>query len=74
MEPAYPILASEISRRGIKKRAIASAIGTSDRTLYSKLRGETAFTWPEVVVIRGTFFPDISADELFRFSETYTDE
>lgn len=74
MEPAYPVLASEISRRGIKKRAIANAIGTSDRTLYSKLYGETAFTWPEVVVIRGTFFPDISTDELFRFAETRSEE
>ena len=70
MEQTYPVLIGEIAKRGIKKRAIANAIGTSDRTLYSKLRGETAFTWPEVVVIRGTFFPDVSADELFRMAET----
>lgn len=70
MEQTYPVLVGEIAKRGIKKRAIANAIGTSDRTLYSKLRGETAFTWPEVVVIRGTFFPDVSADELFRMAET----
>ena len=69
MESVYPVLAGEIGRRGIKKRAIANAIGTSDRTLYSKMTGATAFTWPEVMVIRTTFFPDISADELFRLAD-----
>ena len=69
MDQTYPVLVGEIANRGIKKRSIARAIGTSDRTLYGKLRGKTPFTWPEVVVIRGTFFPDISVDELFRMAD-----
>lgn len=65
MTRIYPILFTEIDRRGIKKRAIANAIGVSDRTLNNKMRGVTEFTWPEVSVIRNTFFPDISVDVLF---------
>lgn len=65
MDPIYPTLSGEISKRGIKKRAIANAIGVSDRTLNNKMRGITEFTWPEVSKIRNTFFPDLSVDELF---------
>lgn len=65
MDPIYPVLSGEINKRGIKKRAIANAIGVSDRTLNNKMRGVTEFTWPEVSKIRRTFFPDLSVDELF---------
>ncbi len=34
MDQTYPVLVGEIAKRGIKKRSIARAIGTSDRTLY----------------------------------------
>ena len=66
MTQIYPVLSGEIFKRGIKKRAIASAIGVSDRTLNNKMRGITDFTWPEVSKIRNTFFPDLSVDELFQ--------
>lgn len=66
MDPIYPVLTREIFMRGIKKRAIASAISVSDRTLNNKMRGITEFTWPEVSKIRNTFFPDLSVDELFK--------
>lgn len=62
---AYPTLAGEIAKRGIKKKAIAQAIGVSGRALNNKMRGESAFTWPEVKVIRNSFFPDFTVDDLF---------
>ena len=61
----YPNLVGEIAKRGIKKCAIASALGISSRSLYSKMSGAVPFTWPETCAIRDTFFPDMSKDELF---------
>ncbi len=42
---AYPTLAGEIAKRGIKKNAIAKHLGISDRTFYNKLYGIADFTW-----------------------------
>lgn len=61
----YPILTAEIAKRGIKKNAIARQLGISERTLYNKLAGEAAFTWPEVVAINSCFFPDYDPTKLF---------
>ena len=65
----YPILANEIVRRGIKKRAIARSIGICDKTLNNKLSGKTSFTWPEVKAIRHQFFPDMEPDVLFQSAD-----
>lgn len=69
MNTAYPVLTGEIAKRGIKKCAIASAIGISGRALYNKLSGEVPFTWPEACSIRDRFFPDMDKDHLFAQSE-----
>lgn len=61
----YATLAARIAERGIKKSAIASAVGITPRTLYNKIQGHGEFTWREVNVIRTRFFPDISLDTLF---------
>lgn len=66
MNAVYPNLVSEIAKRGIKKCAIASKVGISNRTLYSKMSGTTPFTWPEICVIKDAFFPDLDKDFLFR--------
>lgn len=63
---AYPILAGEIAKRGIKKKTIAQSIGVCDKSLNNKLSGRVPFTWPEVKTIRYRFFPDMTPDELFR--------
>ena len=60
----YPILAGEIAKRGIKKKAIAKSIGVCD-----KLAGNAPFTWPEVKTIRHQFFPDLDPDYLFEENE-----
>ena len=61
----YPNLASEIAKRGIKKRVIAERLGVSERTLYSKMTGKVEFTWPETCTINAIFFPDMEKDVLF---------
>lgn len=61
----YPNLAAEIAKRGIKKSAIASALGISGKALYNKMAGIAPFTWPETCTIQHTFFPDIDKDALF---------
>ena len=65
MDAVYPILAGEIAKRGIKKISIATAIGVTGRSFNNKMRGVTPFTWPEVSIIRNTFFPDFTVDDLF---------
>lgn len=62
---AFPVLAGEIAKRGIKKCAISAALGVSGRTFYNKMSGQVPFTWPEVCEINERFFPDMSKDELF---------
>lgn len=65
MNTAYPALAKEIKKRGIKKCAISSTLRISDRALHNKLLGITNFTWPEVCKIQQVFFPDLDKDYLF---------
>lgn len=65
MVVAYPMLAGEIAKRGIKKRAIAKHIGITERALYNKMSGEASFTWDEVVAINSCFFPDLDMASLF---------
>ena len=60
----YPILNGKIAERGIRKTAIAKKLGISDRAFNNKMTGKSQFTWPEVVRIQNTFFPDISKEEL----------
>ena len=66
MHVAYPALSGEIAKRGIKKSAIASAIGITGRSLYNKMSGGVSFTWDETCLIQNRFFPDMNKDDLFR--------
>lgn len=43
----------------------AKVLDITSRTLYNKLNGRTQFTWREVCVLRDTFFPDCTVDEIF---------
>lgn len=70
MNIAYPNLAGEIAKRGIKKCAIASELGISYRALQNKFSGKVPFTWPEVCSIEKTFFPDMDKNTLFALADT----
>lgn len=61
----YPNLASEIAKRGIKKKVIAESIGICGKSLWNKMCGRVPFTYPEVETIRKRFFPDLTLDFLF---------
>lgn len=61
----YPNLVGEMARRGIKRKDVADAISVSYKALSNKLSGKAPFTWPEVVCISNTFFPDVEKDTLF---------
>ncbi len=65
MKIKYPILESEIARRGIKKKAIYSKLRISGKSLYNKMAGISPITWVEVCEIQSAFFPDISKEHLF---------
>lgn len=69
MNSKYPVLTGEIAKRGIKRSAISSRVGISDRSLFNKMAGKSKFTWEEVCAIRDTFFPDIEKDTLFSLSK-----
>lgn len=64
-KPYYPILESEISKSGVKKKDIAKKLGLSPRALSSKLTGKVDFWLSEVVAIH-SFFPEVPPMELFR--------
>lgn len=61
----FPVLESEICRRGTKKTIIAAALGISVRALYNKLEGKSIFGWEELNAIQSRFFPDMQMSFLF---------
>lgn len=67
-ESAYPVLESEIARKGIKKKDIAELIGINARTLSMKLIGKNDFLLSEALAIHREYFGDIAIQELFKKS------
>lgn len=65
----YPVLETEILKRGILKNDIAKAIGKTQETFSCKLNGRTNFYGDEVITIWKGFFKDIPIDELFQKKE-----
>jgi hypothetical protein len=65
----FPNLEAEMVRRDVSNKKIAETIGVCERTLRNKMIGRVSFTWPEVKKIRGTFFADMTLDELFTTSD-----
>lgn len=65
----YSFLKGKIVERGMKKSAIADALGITQRALSQKIAGKRAFKWDEVCAIQSRFFPDIDKDTLFAATE-----
>lgn len=61
----YPNLEAELSRRGIKKKMLATIIETTQQTIYRKLSGEFPFTLKEALKIKDELFPLLSIEYLF---------
>ncbi len=64
IRPYFPILESEIAKRGIRKKDIAKSIGITERSLTKKLSGETDWWWNEVLAIHA-IFPYVPPEKLF---------
>jgi len=66
----YPVLRAEIAKRGVKKTAMAKALGISIGSFHNKMNGVSDFTWPEVCKVNDIFFPDMDKETLFAEGET----
>lgn len=65
--PYYPVLESELAKRGIKKKDIADLLGIKDRSLSKKMSGETDFWLTEALAI-STVISGIPLEQLFSHS------
>lgn len=65
-------LSAEMVRNGVKAELIASVLGVSDRTIRSKLSGDSEFSFAEAEKIRDEFFPSLRLEYLFRNSSSTT--
>ena len=63
-KPYFPILESEISKRGVLKKDIAEQLEITPRALSIKLNGGVDLWWKEVIVIQ-SLFPDVPVEKLF---------
>lgn len=61
----YPNLEKELGRKNISNRAVAAAIGCTEKTLYNKMMGKTDFTLTEVTVIENELLPEFKLSYLF---------
>lgn len=58
-------LRSEMAEYGVKVKDIAKAIGVSIGTASLKVNRKSEFTVDQAVIIRDSFFPTKTLDELF---------
>lgn len=63
-------LISELAIKKITKKKLSDETGISQRALYDKMNGRTEFTLDEMLIIRDTFFPDLTLDYLFEIEES----
>jgi hypothetical protein len=62
-------LEGQMVEHGISDKMIADRLGIAVRTFKNKTKGISEFTWSEVCIIQGEFFPAITKDELFTRSD-----
>ncbi len=61
----FPLLETEMIKRGIFKRDISKLLGVELSTLSYKINGKREFTLDEALAIWNEWFRDIPVDELF---------
>lgn len=64
-KPYFPVLESEISKAGIRKKDIAKRLGITPRAFSGKLAGNADFWLSEVLIIH-SFFPEVEPLDLFK--------
>lgn len=60
----YPNLNAEMARKNIVNADLQKLFGLTERTIRNRLAGTAPFTWPEVIKMRDTFFPEHSVEFL----------
>lgn len=58
-------LSAEMVRYGVSISDINRVIGKTERSTRDKINGKFAFTFPEAIKIRDTFFTGMSLEYLF---------
>lgn len=61
----YRRLIGQMAEKGITRKALASHLGTTEKTLRNKINGTTDFTWSEIIKTRDYVAPDMPLEELF---------
>lgn len=56
-----------INAKNISTLAVAQVIGTTEKTAYNKLQGNSDFTMPEAMTIKRELFPEY--DLMYLFAE-----
>lgn len=62
---AFPILEHKMREKKVKRAHIAQVLGRREEALSAKMSGKRQFTLQEAFLIRATFFPEMTVDELF---------
>ena len=62
----YPVLEQKMREQKIKRPDIGRLIGKGQNALCDRMSGKRSFTLQEAVLIRDTFFPEWTVDELFK--------
>ncbi|MBR4458311.1 MAG: XRE family transcriptional regulator [Clostridia bacterium] len=58
-------LKKELERKGISYKAVCELLHITDRTLYNKISGQTAFTVDEAITIVRNLLPEYNLEYLF---------
>lgn len=63
--PAYPNLAANMAKKGLRFTRIAEIIGISPASFTLRYQGKTHFKLDEAMRLRDLLFPDLSLEYLF---------
>ena len=66
---AYLNLKAEMAKRNISIEDIAQLLKIHRNSVANKINGRSRFTVDEALLIRDTFFPNLSTDYLFQTDE-----
>lgn len=70
----FLILKSEMLKKGVTTKDIASVMGLTERSVRSRLNGAISWRWPEMRLIKNSFFKDFSIEYLFSDDAEHPDQ
>jgi plasmid maintenance system antidote protein VapI len=66
----YQNLKTEMSKKDISNRAIATVLNVHENTVGYKINGDGSFTIEEAFTVKEIFFPSLDLSYLFKRSES----